>query len=168
VELELDARNPGLPLRWHCSSLGASSPPQARRFLVYALALMMVMTAVGIISTKRLLPVTAWLLLPVGVMLGIVPRGRERTTLFAALLIILFIGWSGIFSRRYYSAPRFIEPWSQVAAEAAARAHDGALIIGNNPSFFFYLTYAFHPPGKSGGWEMLQTFSTRGVFHDGE
>jgi hypothetical protein len=145
-----------------------SSPPQARRFLLYALFLMTAMTVLGFISTKRLLPVTAWLLLPVGVTLGVLPRGRERSTLVAALLIILCIGWFGIFSRQYYSAPRFIEPWSKVAAEAAGHARAGALIIGNNPSFFFYLTYALHPPGTAGGWEMLRTFSAPGVMSDGE
>ena len=108
------------------------------------------MTVLGIISTKRLVPVAAWLLLPVAVVLGALPRGRERTTLIAALGIVGCIGWFGIFSRQYYSAPRFIEPWAQVAAEAAAAAHarTGALIVGNNlvVVFLFYLTYALHIP----------------------
>lgn len=145
-----------------------SSPPKARRFLLYALALVALMTVLGIINTRRLLPVAAWLLLPVAITLGTLPRSRERSALTAALLIILLIGWYGIFSRDYYSAPRFIEPWQQVAAEAAASARSGALLIDNNESLLLYLTYATHPPGTPGGWQMLQTLSAPGILNSGE
>lgn len=142
------------------------SPPQSRRFLLYGLVLMVVMTAIGIISAKRMLPIAAWLLFPIGLTLGSLPRGRPRVLLSASLLGIFLIGWFGIFARQYYSAPRFVEPWAQVAAQAAERSRSGALIIGNNPSFFFYLTYALHPPGQPGGWDMLQTLNAPDAFND--
>ena len=129
---------------------------------------MVAMAAIGILSTKRLLPVAAWLLLPLAVLLGTLRQRRERTILLTALQVIAGIGWLGIFSRAYYSAPRFIEPWPQVAAAAADRIHSGGLVIANNPSFFFYLTYALRPPGQPGGWEMLQTFTAPGIFSDDE
>ena len=93
---------------------------------------------------------------PLGVTLAELPRGRERTILSATLCGILLVGWYGIISRQHYSAPRFIEPWQQVADEAADRAHAGAMIIGNHPSFFFYLKYALHDPEDPEGWRMLQ------------
>jgi len=140
------------------------APREARRFLIYALVLMGVLTALGLIGAKRLLPVAAWVLLPTGAAWSRMPRGRAHTALSAALAGILLLGWFGIFSRRYYSAPRMIEPWREVAAETANRARSGAEVIGNNPSFFFYLTYELHPPGSPGGWEMLRTFTAPGVF----
>jgi len=107
------------------------------------------MSALGIISAKRMLPEAAWLLLPVGVAAGKLSQNglqrRQRTILLGALAVIAAIGWFGIFSRTYYSAPRFIEPWDQVAAEAAGRIESGELLIGNNPSFFFYLSYKVQP-----------------------
>lgn len=140
-------------------------PPQARRFLLYALVLCAAMTALGIISSKRLLPVAAWILLPVGVAWSILPRGRDRALLSTALVAIFLLGWFGIFSRQYYSAPRFIEPWGRVAADAAGRSRSGALVIGNNPSFFFYLRYALRRPGGS---ELPQAWSAADVFSPGD
>jgi hypothetical protein len=144
------------------------SPTQARRFLLYALLLTVAMTAGGIISSKRFLPIAAWILLPAGVTLGTLPPRRSRGVLVASLVAVMLVGWFGIFSRKYYSAPRFIEPWQTVAAEAADHSRSGALIIGNNPSFFFYLAYALHPPGSHGGSEMLQHFPVPGVYQAGD
>ena len=133
------------------------APPPARRFFIYGMLLIVVMTAIGIINARRLLPIGAWLLLPIGVILGSLPSSRSRALLSAALCGILMIGWYGIIFRQHYSAPRFIEPWQQVAGEAADRARAGAMIIGNHPSFFFYLKYALHNPGDPERWQMLQS-----------
>ena len=51
------------------------------------------------------------------------------------------IGWFGIFSRKLYAAPRWIEPWDNIPQHAAEVIHNGGIVIGNNPSFFFYMTY---------------------------
>ena len=134
------------------------APWPARRFLLYALMLIAIMTVIGVISTKRLLPEAAWLLLAIAVTAGVLPRGRLRAIFFASLVGIFLIGWFGILARRYYSAPRFIEPWQQVSEEAATRSRADALIIGNNTSFFFYLAYALRSAGGPGSREMLGDF----------
>jgi hypothetical protein len=136
------------------------APWPARRFLIYSLVSIAVMVVSGIITTKRLLPEAAWLLLPIAVAASGLPRGTLRTVFFAALGGILLIGWFGIASRRYYSAPRFIEPWPQVSAQAAARSRANALVIGNHPSFFFYLAYSLHSAGRPGSGEILQDFGS--------
>jgi hypothetical protein len=135
---------------------------------LYALLLIAAMAALGIISAKRMLPVAAWLLLPIGVMAENISRGRSRMILIGALAGIAAVGWFGIFSRGYYSAPRFIEPWGQVAVEAASRAESGSFIVGNNPSFFFYLSYALparpQAMGEIGVAHMWQPVNSYGVF----
>ncbi|HXQ96898.1 MAG TPA: glycosyltransferase family 39 protein [Candidatus Limnocylindrales bacterium] len=140
-----------------------SSPP-ARRFLIYGAALLVLMTLAGIINAKRLLPIAAWLLLPIGLTLESLRPGRDRIILSTSIVGILLIGWYGIFNRTHYSAPRFIEPWQQVGADAANHSRAGALIIGNNPSFFFYLIYALVPSESPGRWQMLQNLSAPGAF----
>jgi Dolichyl-phosphate-mannose-protein mannosyltransferase len=151
------------------------APPEARKFLLYALVLIAAMAALSIISAKRMLPVTAWLLLPVSVAAGAMTRGGRggaRLALIGSLAGIAAIGWFGIFSREYYSAPRFIEPWGQVAAEAAARAESGSFIVGNNPSFFFYLSYALpaqpQAMGESDVTHVWQPSNSYGVFDAGD
>jgi hypothetical protein len=148
------------------------APSEARKFLFYAVLLVAAMAALGIISAKRMLPVAAWLLLPVAVAAGTIPRGRARMVLIGSLAGIAAFGWFGIFSREYYSAQRFIEPWGQVAAEAAGRSQSGSLssttIIGNNPSFFFYLSYALPVLHQSDGRREWQPSNTNGVFDAGD
>ncbi len=148
------------------------APFEARKFLLYALLLTAAMAALGIINAKRMLPVTAWLLLPAGAAASAIPRGRPRMIFAGALAGIAAIGWFGIFSREYYSAPRFIEPWGQVAAEAADRAETGTLssttIISNNPSFFFYLSYALPTSERSDGTREWQPSNVAGVFSAGD
>jgi len=66
-------------------------------------------------NTNRLLMVSPWILLPVGVAIETAKPRWATFGLAAALLAIGAAGWYGIYSRRYYSAPRFIEPWQEVA-----------------------------------------------------
>jgi hypothetical protein len=70
-----------------------------------------------------------------------------------ALLIIGLAGWYGIYARRYYSAPRFIEPWQEVAGDAGAKVGAGATVIADHPSFLFYLTYILRVPAENGPWK---------------
>jgi Dolichyl-phosphate-mannose-protein mannosyltransferase len=128
------------------------APAPARRFLFYGFILFASMTVLGIVNARRLLPVAAWLLLPIAVTLASLPRGLPRKALAATLAGFIVIGWVGIYERRYYAAPRFLEPWQRVAEKAALRANSGSLVIGNNPSFLFYLTYALRVPERPGGW----------------
>jgi hypothetical protein len=113
----------------------------ARRFLLYFAALLAAMTLLQIGSTKRLMMISPWLILSFGVTLATMTLASARRLLAGALLLAGAIGWFGIFSRRLYAAPRWIEPWYQVARQAAEVTGNGGTVIGNNPSFFFYLTY---------------------------
>jgi hypothetical protein len=76
---------------------------------------------------------------------------RRLTVL--SLIVVSGIGWYGVFARTHYAAPRWLEPWNEVAHEAASVARSGGIVIGNNPSFFFYLTYLLpdgdQPPAVS-------------------
>lgn len=117
-------------------------PPPARRLFIGFLAAAFAMTFLNLINTKRLLFLSPWLLVPLAAMLANLPRPGLRKNAVLALAVAGGIGWFGIFSRNYYAAPRLIEPWQPVAVEAASEVQKGAVVIGNNPSFFFYLTDA--------------------------
>jgi hypothetical protein len=127
-------------------------PRPARRFLFYSASLMSVMALLGILQTKYLLLLSPWVLLPVGVAIETLKPRWATFGLAAAFLTIGAAGWYGIYSRRYYSAPRFIEPWHEVAEDAAAKIRGGATVIANHPSFLFYLTYILRVPTQNGPW----------------
>jgi len=127
-------------------------PRPARRFLVYSAGLIVLMALIGILNTRRLLIITPWILLPVGVAIEMARPRWATFGLAAALLIIGAAGWYGTYSRRSYSAPRFIEPWQEVAGDAAAKIRDGATVISDHPSFLLYLTYILRVPNQNGPW----------------
>jgi len=127
-------------------------PRQARRFLVYGSCLIVLMALIGILNTRRLLMISPWILLPVGVAIETAKPRWATFGLAAALLAIGAVGWYGIYSRRYYSAPRFIEPWREVAEDAATKIRGGATVISDHPSFLFYLTYILRVPNQNGPW----------------
>jgi len=124
-------------------------PTPARRFLLYFAALLGVMCILGIGETKRLMLIGAWLILPVGVTLGTLNKQAARRALLAALALVASVGWYGIFARDLYAAPRWIEPWEKIGGQAAGIARAGGVVIGNNPSFFFYMTYLLPPESAS-------------------
>lgn len=146
-----------------CIALGATliaSPPAAKRLLIYFICLLLTLTFLGVISTKRIMLMGPWLLLPVAVALGTLSAGRLRQVLVAALVVIGSIGWYGIFARDLYAAPRWAEPWRQVAQQAAGVVQGGGIAIGDNPSFFFYLTYLLPPPNpRNHAFEGLLPYS---------
>jgi hypothetical protein len=113
----------------------------SRRFLLYFAALLAAMTLLQIGSTKRLMMLAPWLILSIGTTLATATLPSARRLLAGALMLAGAIGWYGIFSRKLYAAPHWIEPWDQVARQSAEGAGNGEMVIGNNPSFFFYLTY---------------------------
>jgi hypothetical protein len=117
------------------------NPAPARNFSLYFLGLFLLMALLGIAIPKRLLLITPWLLLSIGVALGTASARSIRYILVVTLAITSGIGWYGIFSRRLYSAPHWIEPWESVAQQAAEVVRNHGTVIGDNPSFFFYLTY---------------------------
>ena len=113
----------------------------ARRFLLYFVALLAAMTLLQIGTTKRLMMIAPWLILSIATTLATATLPSARRLLAGALALACAIGWYGIFSRKLYAAPRWIEPWDQVARQAAEVNGKGGTVIGNNPSLFFYLTY---------------------------
>jgi hypothetical protein len=126
----------------------------ARRFLVYAGLLVVGMAIAGILYPRRLFVMGPWVMLPIAAAIGIVQNRYWRIGIALAMGIVAGVGWYGIASRRLYAAPRFVEPWPAVAQDAAAAIRDGALVIGNNPAFFFYLTYALQVPETGSGWRL--------------
>jgi hypothetical protein len=127
------------------------APLAARRFLLYFTGLLVVMTLLGVVTTKRMMLIAAWLILATGVALGSWSWQKGRRLLLAAVAIAFAVGWFGIFSRKLYAAPHWIEPWETIAKEAAGTLPSGGVVIGNNPSFFFYLTYLAPRTEPAGG-----------------
>lgn len=122
-----------------------------RRWLVYFAALFGGMAVLGIISTKRLLFISDWLLLAFAIALSSPGTKAARTWLTLALAIVSAIGWGGIVSRKYYAAPHFIEPWAEIADQAALTLRDGTPIVTNNASFLFDLHYSLQKLGMISG-----------------
>jgi hypothetical protein len=115
---------------------------ESRRFLVYFGVLFGAMAVLGIVNTKRLLFISGWLLLALATALAGPNRRMARRTLAVALVCVAMIGWTGVVTRRYYAAPHFIEPWAEIADEAAVSVKDGGVVISNSPSFFFNMNYS--------------------------
>ena len=145
--------------------LGTSWP--ARRLLLYFFALFFIMTILGIIQPKRVMLISAWVILPVGVALGTLPKRFLRQTIVASLVVIATIGWLGILCRNLYAAPRWIEPWNKVSQQATNIIHNGGIVIGNNPSFFFYMTYSLPDDGVGASHRfagLLPTIHRTGIY----
>jgi hypothetical protein len=120
-------------------------PEPAKRFLVFFLFLLAAMTLLGIANARRLLLIGGWLLLPIASTLGSLEDKALRRALVVSLAVIAGIGWYGTMTRRFYAAPRWIEPWPELARQAAGFVRAGGVVIGNNASLFFYLTYLLRP-----------------------
>ncbi len=125
---------------------------EGRRFLLYPLLLFVLMALTGILQTERLLLLGPWLLLPIAISLGTIEKPQWRIPLAVAVGAIAAIGWYGVLNRRYYSTAEFFQPWSTVAQDAAGVLRNGSVVISNDNSFFFYLTYAVTPGEKNSSW----------------
>jgi hypothetical protein len=118
----------------------------SRRFFSYSAILIIFMAAMRILAPGTLFFVAPWVILSIAAAIASIDSPWARPSLALALLIVGGLGWSGIYMRRYYSTPQFLEPWAQVAGEAANKIQTGATAISNSRAFFFYLTYAVRPP----------------------
>ena len=126
-------------------------PRQGRAFLAYFALLFGGLAALGIIGTKRLLFISPWLLLSFSVALANRKAQIVRAGLAISLAFIAAVGWAGVFARKYYAAPHFIEPWSEIADEAAQAVKKGGVVVANSPSFRFYANYSFRNRGMLKG-----------------
>ncbi|HUX45656.1 MAG TPA: hypothetical protein VMV57_12970, partial [Terracidiphilus sp.] len=52
------------------------------------------------------------------------------------------IGWAGIFARRFYAAPHFLEPWPVVAESAADSVAQGGQVLTNSLPLLYDLNIA--------------------------
>lgn len=120
-----------------------------RRLYFGFLACFGIMAASGIIGTKRLLFISGWLLIGLGCALANGKHPRWRMLLVSSLIVIVFIGWVGILSRKYYASLHYIEPWETLAQEAAQNIGRGQVVISNSPSFLFYLNTSLYKLGLS-------------------
>jgi hypothetical protein len=118
----------------------------ARRFLIYAALLLLLMSLGGILYPRRLFMIAPWVMLATAAAIGTVENNKWRLTVGICLGIVAGLGWYGFAARQYYATPRFFEPWEKVAQDAAETVKEGGLVVGNNPSFLFYLTYALQVP----------------------
>ena len=124
-----------------CVFLLLRFPTPARRYFLYFAGIIAMLAALGIIISKRTFFATPWLLLALGVALGTMSQRLARYVLLGSLVVCAAIGWYGIFARNLYAAPHWTEPWGAFTRSAAKTVESGGIVIGNNPSFFFYLTY---------------------------
>jgi hypothetical protein len=145
--------------------LGA--PAAARRLLTYSILLLALLTLLGIGNTRRLLLLAPWLLVPMAVTLATLGNRCLRRVLVLSLALAAGIGWFGTAARRYYGAPRWVEPWQELAADGAAAVRRGGVVIGNSPPLLFYLSYALaadQPRGSDPLGRLLRTAGYEGVY----
>jgi MFS family permease len=127
----------------------------ARRLLLFALSLFVLMALSGIAQTDQLLLLGPWFLMPMAIALGTVEKWQWRIPMAVALAAVAAIGWYGALNRRYYADSRFFEPWSTVSEDAANALRSGSGIISNDNAFFLYLTYALKAPEPSSSWRFM-------------
>jgi hypothetical protein len=124
----------------------------ARRWLIFGALLLAGMDVLGLLHAKWLFLVAPWFLLPIAVLFGTMKHPYWRVALALSLAVPAAIGWYGVYSRHYYSQQRFVEPWETIAVQAVQAVHDGGFVIGDNPAFFFDLTYALPAPPPNSSW----------------
>jgi len=116
-------------------------------FLVYGIVLFGGLAAVGAVTTKRMLFISGWILVPLAIATTVQRRPHLRRALIGSLAFIAAVGWYGILDRTLYASTHFVEPWSSVADTAAATLQTGGLVVTNSPSFRFYAQYSLQRAG---------------------
>ena len=112
----------------------------ARRWLIYFLVSMLLLDVAGQMNIKRVLFLTPWLFMAMGVA-ACHSASRHRLLQGCALAVLVACGWIGIASGNHYATTNLYEPWEQVARVVATDARSGATIVSENSPFFFYLDY---------------------------
>jgi hypothetical protein len=117
-------------------------PKPHLRFFLYFAVLFGAIAATGIIGTKRLLFISGWLLLPLALAVAAPNRKSLRKALVASLVFIAAMGWLGFVVKKYYASEHLIEPWPEIADEAAMVIKDGGQVLTNSPSLLFSMNYS--------------------------
>src|SRR5690606_25031667 len=87
-----------------------------RRYFWFWVLGMMVMALAGILVSKRIVLLAPWFWLGWGLACAGL-SGPWRKVHALAFAMLLCTTWLGILHRDYYSAFRFVEPWSTVAQQ---------------------------------------------------
>jgi hypothetical protein len=122
-------------------------PADARRFLGYFALLFLGLCGLGIVTTKRLLGISPWLILPLAIAVGQSRYTRARGALVVGLCSVAAIGWYGTITRSRYASAHFIEPWTELAAQAATVVARDGIVISNSPAFLFEMNYSMRDIG---------------------
>jgi hypothetical protein len=115
-------------------------PWPARRMFFGGGLLLAGLALLGVGPPRRLLLLAGWILVPAAAALVSLERRWLHAVLVLALAVPAAVGWYGVVAREYYLAPRFVEPWPEAVDAALAARRRGAVIVGNHPVFFYYLT----------------------------
>lgn len=118
----------------------------SRRFLSYSGVLVLLIGLAGLTQAGLLFLAAPWLLVGMAAGIASIESKWGRPALAACLLLAGAIGWYGIYERRFYQTPQFVEPWAQVTADAASKFPGGATIISDSRALFLYLTIALRSP----------------------
>ena len=113
---------------------------RGRRWFVYGLLAMLAMVAFRVFDVKRVLVLLPWPFLAIGLSMAENNSRRCRASTYA-VAVVMIAGWIGIASGQHYATTNLREPWPKVAQMVAQDARQGATVISENPSFFFYLDY---------------------------
>ena len=113
---------------------------RGRRWLVYGLLAMLAMMAFRVFDIKRVLVLLPWPFLAIGLSM-IENNSRRPWPSRCAVGVLIIAGWIGIASGQHYATTNLREPWPKVAQAVAQDVRQGATVISENPSFFFYLDY---------------------------
>ncbi len=122
---------------------------KGRKWLIYIVLTMVILQISGQMDVKRVLFLTPWLFLAMGLAAGD-STSRHPRLAFSALAVIVACGWLGIASGKHYATANLYEPWGKVAEVVAQDARKGATIVGGNPSFFLYLDYQLGLQSETG------------------
>ncbi len=135
-------------LTWRLATLRGTG----RSLFLCFTVLLVAMALLGVLFTKRVLLITPWLIIPLGLVTG-ESVARRRLLPSSALAAVFAVGWIGILDRSHYSSQRFVEPWRAVASDAVKLLEEGGLVIGDNYSFLFELTQALRMPASRERWQ---------------
>ncbi len=128
------------------------SPSRGRFLFLGAFVLVGVMTVLGIVATKRILTEGPWMLVPLAAAMAGPPGHWRRSFLQASWAAVILCAVTGGFLRDYYAAPRWVEPWREIAQREVAEIQNGTLLIASHPALSYYLTYELRLPANPGTW----------------
>jgi hypothetical protein len=113
----------------------------SRHFILGFSVLIIGLAFTNHLDLKRLLFLTPWMMLSIALASSQVSKIQANAVILCVLAIFAF-GWIGIATGRHPATTNFYEPWQNVANATAEEARNGATIISDSTTYFFYLNYA--------------------------